>query len=94
MNSHGDPGARAGWWPWLVKELPGGPTEAVPSVPCVVWAVLEAGVCPWPEADGQLHVPLPCREMCRLFLRRLLELVPPGPQGWGRARLAFSLGAF
>lgn len=59
-------------------------------LPCVVWAGLEAAVCCWAEADGQLHVPLPalpCRDMCRLFLRRLLELVAP-------ASLAFSLGAF
>lgn len=45
---------------------------------CLGW--VEGGVCSWTEAEGQLHVPLPglpCREMCRLFLRRLLELVAP-----------------
>lgn len=89
MNFSSDPGARAGWLGVGVagEGAPWGPTEPVPSLPCAVWAGLRAGVCSWAEADGQLHVPLPCREMCWLFLRRLLELVAP-------ASLAFSLGAF
>lgn len=50
------------------------------AVPGVVWAGLRAAVSSCAEADGQLHVPLaglPCRDMCLLFLGRLLELVPP-----------------
>lgn len=55
-------------------------SHSTSALPCVVWAGLKAGVCSWTEADGQLHVPLaglPCREMCRLFLGRLLGLVAP-----------------